>query len=528
MATGGRFETPWAPLQRVLTIVLIGLSVAIVLDQANPLTTPMGRDSGVFAYIASHLLRGDTPYVFAWDHKPPLIYFINAAALLLGSGSRWGIWAMELIWLSGAFLAGFVALRRRYGWAAALAGCGAALVALNRMLFGGNFTEEYSLLFSFVSLWLFGHILDEPDSLWPHAGLGLALAFTILLRPNNAGVQIAVLLTEALITMPKIGWRSARAALLWTGAGLLVPLVGVSAYFAARGAFTEFVEASFIYNLAYSSHMDLAGALRAGAAGLRLTAIVGAAGLALGTFRLRRQVQSRNVDPWLVWLALDAIIELLFSALSGRNFVHYFICWLPALAVAVAYLVSESPRAWQERVERAATAALVMTILLVSAAAWQPLGRYATTFERLVSARALLEKNDSVSKYVNAHTSPDETVFVWGGEVSINFLSRRGAPTAQILYGKLVDTPVTEKLGEEFMRDMQGSPPRLIVDRGLKTMVPLTAADPVAWSEAHGIFPQPHIEDFFGFLHGRYTLAARVSDMDIYVLQIDELPCECH
>ena len=82
--------------------------------------------------------------------------------------------------------------------------------------------------------------------------------------------------------------------------------------------------------------------------------------------------------------------------------------------------------------------------------------------------------------------------------------------------------------GAEFMRDVQGGPPRLIVDRGLKTMVPLTAADPVAWSEAHGIFPQPHIEDFFGFLHARYTLAARVSDMDIYVLQIDEVPCECH
>jgi hypothetical protein len=35
-------------LQSVLVLVLLALAVLIVLNQANPLTTRLGRDSGMF------------------------------------------------------------------------------------------------------------------------------------------------------------------------------------------------------------------------------------------------------------------------------------------------------------------------------------------------------------------------------------------------------------------------------------------------------------------------------------------------
>jgi hypothetical protein len=51
-------------------------------------------DSSVFLTIAQGMLRGKTPYLDFFDHKGPLIYFINAAGLALGGFT--GAWFLEL------------------------------------------------------------------------------------------------------------------------------------------------------------------------------------------------------------------------------------------------------------------------------------------------------------------------------------------------------------------------------------------------------------------------------------------------
>ncbi len=73
-------------VEHVLTVALMALAVLIVLNQANPLTTRLGRDSGMYAYVASRVVRGDTPYLSAWEHKPPGIFFVDALGLALAGG----------------------------------------------------------------------------------------------------------------------------------------------------------------------------------------------------------------------------------------------------------------------------------------------------------------------------------------------------------------------------------------------------------------------------------------------------------
>jgi hypothetical protein len=48
------------------------------------------RDSGVFLYAGWRITEGDIPYRDIWDHKPPVIFYINALGLSLTKGSRWG------------------------------------------------------------------------------------------------------------------------------------------------------------------------------------------------------------------------------------------------------------------------------------------------------------------------------------------------------------------------------------------------------------------------------------------------------
>ncbi len=56
----------------------------IALFPSNPTNMTLAfRDSGVFLYVGWRLLNGDIPYRDVWDHKPPLIYFVDALGIAL-------------------------------------------------------------------------------------------------------------------------------------------------------------------------------------------------------------------------------------------------------------------------------------------------------------------------------------------------------------------------------------------------------------------------------------------------------------
>ena len=99
--------------------IFIAILIAGILS--NPFTTNAGRDSGIFLYIGSLILKGKMPYVAAWENKGPLVFYINALGLLTANGSRWGIWFMEFLFLFGAGLTAYTLLQRGMGkWPAVI------------------------------------------------------------------------------------------------------------------------------------------------------------------------------------------------------------------------------------------------------------------------------------------------------------------------------------------------------------------------------------------------------------------------
>src|SRR3990172_8300854 len=94
--------------------------LAVLILPSNPMDRLPGQDNGVFLYGGQQLLAGKTPYVDFWDHKGPLIFYINALGLLIGSGSRWGVWILEFVFLLLTALGLFRISSERLGF---LAGC---------------------------------------------------------------------------------------------------------------------------------------------------------------------------------------------------------------------------------------------------------------------------------------------------------------------------------------------------------------------------------------------------------------------
>ena len=70
---------------------IVPLFVALVMAP-NLIAELPDRDSGVFLYIGSRILEGEVPYRGIWDHKGPLIYYINALGIALTPGSEYGVW----------------------------------------------------------------------------------------------------------------------------------------------------------------------------------------------------------------------------------------------------------------------------------------------------------------------------------------------------------------------------------------------------------------------------------------------------
>src|SRR5512143_2942089 len=88
-----------------LELALVGLIILVVLLLFSPINTPiLARDEGVFVYVGRAILEGKIPYRDVWDHKGPLIYYINALGLWIGPNSLWGIWLIESVLLAASLV----------------------------------------------------------------------------------------------------------------------------------------------------------------------------------------------------------------------------------------------------------------------------------------------------------------------------------------------------------------------------------------------------------------------------------------
>lgn len=114
-------------------------------------------DSGVFTAVTHHLLAGKTLYREAWDHKPPMIYLIDALPLALGDGSVNAIRFFERFYAVAGVLALFFSLWLAFQnrWLAFMMALGFHLHFYDPEIFqGGNLTEEYGAVFVLIGIFL--------------------------------------------------------------------------------------------------------------------------------------------------------------------------------------------------------------------------------------------------------------------------------------------------------------------------------------------------------------------------------------
>ena len=107
-------------------------------------------------------MEGDIPYLDRWDNKGPLLYLLNLFGLLIHD--TWGLWLVQGLFLLSASTFAFSRLTKTLRHfprplRSRPLPCLLCYVSSNP----GNFTEQYGLLFQFLTLYLFLRSQEQPN-----------------------------------------------------------------------------------------------------------------------------------------------------------------------------------------------------------------------------------------------------------------------------------------------------------------------------------------------------------------------------
>jgi len=516
-------------LQTVLQIAFIGLFVAIVLAQANPFYQSPNRDGGLFMYMGDQILKGKLLYVDIWDNKGPLVFYINALGLFLGKGLRWGVWGVEFIFEFFAALLGFKLMKKLWGLFPAIVGTWLWLSGLNELARGGNFTENYSLLFNFAAIYIFWILLQKKESrLYPFI-IGMTLSLSFLLRANNIGAQLSIVLVIILSAILDKSYKQNLKYLLWIGLGSLSVFALVGLYFQLLGTLDDMVVAGYTYNFFYSSGgiaLDgLPHSITRGFNLLSYIAVIAILGYLVTLEKLPDVIRLRTKTPKILCLLMliGWPIEMVLSGLSGRNYPHYYICWLPYIALLSGLIVYTLIPSISERLNKKPLVTLLAAITLISIANLGLLDQYKNSFTRLLINRgAGVEFVHPVARYIRENTDPDETVLVWGFQPFINLMAQRESSTGVLSYPVLIDSPYSDELNTRFYQELIENKPVLIVDMVNLDNDIIPFIDPVRREEQSQrlkwFVPPSNLDQVFDHIHKNYHVETEKNNVVIYRL----------
>jgi len=456
-------------LQNVVIPILIsilGTIIALFPSNPNNMTLP-SRDSGVFLYVGWRFLSGAIPYRDVWDHKPPLIYFVDAFGLTLTPHSLWGVWFLRIIFILFTLLMVYKLLHREFGIYSALAGTIILISGLLTILEKGNVTEEYALVFQALGFWLFINAWKKDFPIRSSFWIGLLGGLAFNFKQTTIGIWLTYgffLLVIRLIQR-KTPFKDLLALLM----GGFVPSVVLVIYLATQHALTDFWEQAFLYNFVYIGKHEgirrlipvfLKGFLYLQNGWVLYLSVLGWL-MGLGYVWVKRKAFA-EIHPLILVALINLPIEIILITISGRSILHYYLTPLPVMAIlagtlvyTVPFLVGKIPHMDSQKIQRWGPGIVLAIILLGQFGQVQYYPQYVS----------ILSDNDyaPVIDYVSKNTNEGDQILLIGAESVVNFLARREAPTRYV-YQYPLALLGRRPMFEEYFNQILANKPTLIID----------------------------------------------------------------
>lgn len=328
-------------IKNVLILVIIALAFLLCFSvTTSPLYNFCSSDSALFALMGQAFLDGKILYKDIFDHKGPILFFIEALGQFVIPG-RLGIFIFQLINLT--FILFFVQkmasffVANKQAWIIILV----SLIFLFNPFGGGNLTEEYSLLFLIVPLYLVIRDFKQVTPVYPLKYTfiyGLCFTLIAFIRISNAAPLAGIILTVIVFLIREGKWKSLLMHSLVFILAIIVVTVPICIYFYSKDALYDMFYGTFIFNMKYagnSVNFDFRYAL---------VFLFGFAVVLFAVFNSYIYYKNTKNARILLLICLMSVLSLI-AVNMGMIYLHYQVILLPLLALAVAITITN----WQNK-----------------------------------------------------------------------------------------------------------------------------------------------------------------------------------
>jgi 4-amino-4-deoxy-L-arabinose transferase-like glycosyltransferase len=452
-------------------IVLILIGVAFV--RIRLLSMPLERDEGEYAYIGQSLLKGIPPYQDAYNMKFPGTYFMYALIMkMFGEtieGIHLGVLLINLATI-GLLFASFRKITTPV--IACYLAAGYAFMSLSPATFGfAGHATHFVLFFALAGFFILLKA-KEKDCLILHLIAGFLLGLAPMMK--QAGVFFC--LWGGLILLIDFwaeGKKSIKTLLLKESVlalGGILPFLLTCFVMKRWGVFEKFWFWTITYAYDYINEVPLSEAwsifknsLANIVTGFGWMWILAGAGLIV-LFFSRLDLRAKLI---IISFTLCGFLSVC-PGFYFRN--HYFLTWLPSIALLAGVFIDFL---WRSFTERASFPVLKWAVVILALLPFyygiETHHSYLFTQRPAEISKNLYWPNPfveslKIADYIKRHTNPSDKIAVIGSEPQIYFYAgRRSASGFIYTYNLMELQPNNLNLQKQMVAEIEKSAPKYLV-----------------------------------------------------------------
>lgn len=409
-------------------------------------------DSSVFKTVALMMRNGYTPYLDTFDHKGPVIYLINYLGTFISYYK--GVWVFEFIGLFVSMIYFYKIARFKCNKVFSFIITILGVTLLAKFFEGGNYTEEYAMPLITVSLYIFlDYIFNKVISKKRLIVCGISCGLVFLLRPNMVATWAVFCIYIFVKTIMDKDYKKLKEFIIYFLIGFMIGVVPFMIWLAAKGAFGAFIYDYFTFNKMYST-----GTLKDTFIDMHSLIFVFINNLLILIPFITIIYLLKDKKEHILYLAY-MIISLILICVSGRDYYHYMIIFVPAIIYPFACLFEYLTRGNKNnKITFVFVSYLLLYFILPY---WLPVlktvpYKYDHRDENKISPIVT-----NISNYIKENTSKKDKISVYGNSNLFYVVSKRMHATKYSFQFPI--SSVTPKVLNEYFKELSKEQPKIIV-----------------------------------------------------------------
>jgi hypothetical protein len=316
-----------------LLFIILG---SVALNFLNsPLSGIFSDDKEIFKYAGLVIYKGGVPYRDIFDHKPPLIFFLNSFDWYV---SPWFTWLLDtLLVLFATLLFYWLCRKNGLAWPWFLPAIFNLLIRYSLVSFGNGMTREYTAAFLLIFF-----CVMQGSARYKYYILGLLTGLTFWMQQDALFTLAPFFFYAVLVKEVPVSGKTEKRILSIT-AGVLTISLPLLIYFYSHNSLSYLWKDAFLFNLnAPGVHVNLFEKIKSIKHALHESEFEMAfyTALILGIASLFL----KNKKPVLLNMALLALVfsfagEFISGRLSAGNAFIYYLLPLASTIPILVYLV---------------------------------------------------------------------------------------------------------------------------------------------------------------------------------------------